>query len=88
MTLLISVLIGAVIGWIASMILQSKATGILYNMILGIVGGFVSSWLAFSLELTSDSWKNVIITAAIGAIVVIIAGRMLVRKKPQKPRRH
>ena len=85
MFLLISILIGAVCGWFASLILQSRASGILYNMILGIVGGFVAHWLRVLLELSSDSWKTTIITATTGSIVVIIAGRIML---PQKQRKH
>ena len=85
MFLLISILIGAICGWVASLILQSKAGGILYNMLLGIIGGFVAHWLRVLLELSLDSWKTTIIAAATGSIVVIIAGRMML---PSKKRKH
>lgn len=86
MGLLVSVLIGAVAGWLAGLIMRSKSGGILVNMILGILGGFVGNWLFGILDISaSSSWKGIIITSTVGAIVLIAAGRILFRK-PQKRR--
>ena len=41
--IIITCVIGAVSGWIASLIMNSKG-GLIRNIIMGIVGGFVGSW--------------------------------------------
>ena len=85
MGILVSVIIGAVAGWLAGLIMRSKSTGILVNMILGILGGFVGNWLFRVLDISASSgWKGVIITSTIGAVVIIAAGRILFRKKPKR----
>jgi len=81
MGVLVSVLIGAVAGWLAGKIMKSKSGGALINIILGIVGGFVGNWLFDVLNLSSDgSWLGSITTSTIGAII-LIAGFRYLRKK-------
>jgi uncharacterized membrane protein YeaQ/YmgE (transglycosylase-associated protein family) len=87
MDILISVIIGAVSGWLAGAIMRSKSTGVLLNIILGISGGFVGNWLLGVFDISASSgWKGVIITSTIGAIVLIVAGRMIFKQKPRKRR--
>ena len=44
-TLVVTLLIGAVSGWIAGQIKDGFGFGLLGNIVLGIVGAFVGSWL-------------------------------------------
>ena len=87
MDILISVIIGAVSGWLAGAIMRSKSTGILLNIILGISGGFVGNWLFGMLGLwASYGWKGIFVTSTIGAIVLIGAGRIVFKQNPKKRR--
>ena len=45
MGILISIAIGALFGWIASSLMHSKG-GLLWYIILGVVGGALGNWLA------------------------------------------
>ena len=82
MDLLVSVLIGAVAGWLAGLLMKSKSTGVVINIILGIVGGFVGGWLFNTLGINAISgWTGSIVTSTIGAIVLIFVGRTLFKKK-------
>lgn len=46
MNLLIWLVVGGVIGWIASMIMRTDAQqGILLNVVVGIVGALLGGWL-------------------------------------------
>jgi len=83
-TILLWLLFGAIIGWIAGAIMKSK-NSLLMNIVLGIVGsfvgGFVASLLGFG-SLTggrSLSLVNIIISVA-GACLVILLVRAI-RKK-------
>lgn len=79
---LISVLLGAIAGWLASKIMKSKSGGILLNIILGILGGFVGNWVFDFLNVSVDgSWVGRIITATVGAILLIVGARFLLKKK-------
>lgn len=44
MGILISMIVGGIIGWIASMIMGA-GNGILINIIVGIIGSALGSWL-------------------------------------------
>lgn len=82
MQLLVSVLIGAVAGWLAGVIMRSKSGGLLVNIILGILGGFVGNWLFNALGMAETrGWLGAIITSTVGAIVLILAGRILFKGK-------
>lgn len=83
MDLLYIIVIGAVAGWLAGLIWKGGGSGLLWNIILGIVGSFVGGWLLAKLGVAikiGSPTVNLIITSVIGAIVVLfIAG--LVRKR-------
>ena len=44
MNILIWLVVGGLIGWVASMLLRSPE-GILMNVVIGIVGAFIGGWL-------------------------------------------
>jgi len=82
MGILGSILIGALAGWAASMLLKSSSSGLLMNIILGILGGYVGPWLLNLLGIGfSTTWLGFFITSTIGAIVLIVLARILFEKK-------
>ena len=82
MGILVSVLLGAIAGWLASKVMKSNSGGALLNIILGILGGFVGNWIFDVLNVSVDSsWLGRIITAFVGALVLIVAARMLFKTK-------
>ena len=47
MNLIISLVIGGIIGWLASIVMKTNAQmGIIANVLVGIVGGALGHWLA------------------------------------------
>ena len=44
-SLLVILLIGAVAGWLAGQIVQGTGFGLLGDIIIGIIGAFIASWL-------------------------------------------
>lgn len=78
--LLIFLGIGLVAGWLASLILGGG--GLLRNLIVGVIGAFVGGWLLSVLGVTipiGNALISQIITATIGAIVVIVVARVIVK---------
>ena len=46
MGIIIWLIVGGVVGWLASMIMKTDAQqGILLNVVVGIVGAFIGGWL-------------------------------------------
>ncbi|MGV8830684.1 MAG: GlsB/YeaQ/YmgE family stress response membrane protein [Devosia sp.] len=78
--LLIFLAIGLVAGWLAGLVLGGG--GLLRNLIVGVIGAFVGGWL-LSVANISLPIGNVlisqIITATIGALVVILVARLITR---------
>ncbi|OFZ16487.1 MAG: hypothetical protein A3D92_17435 [Bacteroidetes bacterium RIFCSPHIGHO2_02_FULL_44_7] len=84
MDIVVSVIIGAVAGWLASMIMGSKTTGILGYMILGILGGFVGNWIFNFLNITASGWKGILVTSTAGAIALIVLGGIIFGRSSRK----
>ena len=78
--LLIFLGIGLVAGWLAGLVLGGG--GLLRNLIVGVIGAFVGGWLlsvaGISLPI-GNALLSQIVTATIGAIVVIAAARIVAR---------
>jgi uncharacterized membrane protein YeaQ/YmgE (transglycosylase-associated protein family) len=71
--LIVFLLIGAVAGWLAGVILKGGGFGLVGNIVAGVVGAFVGGWLFQQLGISLGTGIiSTILTAAIGAIVVLL----------------
>jgi uncharacterized membrane protein YeaQ/YmgE (transglycosylase-associated protein family) len=71
MNILITVIIGGVVGWAASMVMKTDAQmGIIANVIVGIVGSSLGFWLAGALGLSGGAIVRWIV-AVVGAMLLI-----------------
>jgi uncharacterized membrane protein YeaQ/YmgE (transglycosylase-associated protein family) len=79
-SLLIFLAIGLVAGWLASLILGGG--GLVRNLVVGVIGAFVGGWLlsvaGISLPIGNELLSQVI-TATIGAILVIVVARVIAK---------
>jgi len=76
------IVVGAIAGWIASRVMNSKE-GLLMMVGLGIVGGLVGGWLAANvLKMGSVDGINIetIFIATLGAILVIFVANLATGK--------
>jgi uncharacterized membrane protein YeaQ/YmgE (transglycosylase-associated protein family) len=75
-------LIGALAGWIAGLIMKGGGFGLVGDIVVGVVGGVLGGWLFGLVGLGSDgSLIGALVTAVVGAIVLIALARALNRKK-------
>ena len=71
-SLLAILIIGAVAGWLAGLIVKGYGFGLLGNIIIGIIGAFVGTWLLGRLGVSLGSGiAGAIINAVIGAVVIL-----------------
>jgi len=68
--LIISLLIGAVAGWLAGQVMRGAGFGLIVNIIVGMVGALVAGWL-FPGFLPISGIAGAIVQSAIGAIIVL-----------------
>jgi uncharacterized membrane protein YeaQ/YmgE (transglycosylase-associated protein family) len=72
MNWIITIVIGGVIGWLASLVMKTNAQmGLIANVIVGIVGSALGFWLAGVLGIGAGSAIGGYIIAVIGAAVLI-----------------
>lgn len=75
LSLLIWVIVGALAGWVASMIMKTDAEmGALANIIVGIVGALIGGWLVglFGIQVNEGELSiPSILTAILGACVLL-----------------
>ncbi len=73
MNIIITLIIGGVVGWLGSLIMKTDAQmGLIANIVVGIVGSFFGFWLAAQLGL-SQGGPIVGWLIAIGGAVLLIA---------------
>lgn len=78
MSWLVALIIGAVAGWLAGAIMDSSRGGVLFNIVIGILGGIVGAWLFGLLNIfPADNIWGVLLTATVGAVVIIIIARLI-----------
>jgi uncharacterized membrane protein YeaQ/YmgE (transglycosylase-associated protein family) len=72
MNWIVTIVVGGIIGWLASMVMKTNAQmGMIANILVGIVGSSLGFWLAGLIGL--DAYGSVArwIVAVIGAAVLI-----------------
>jgi len=72
MHLIVAIIIGGVVGWIASLIMKTNAQmGILANIIVGIIGSALGHWLAGAIGLATYGAIASGIVSVLGAVILI-----------------
>ncbi|HWK37003.1 GlsB/YeaQ/YmgE family stress response membrane protein [Sphingomonas sp.] len=80
MSLIIWLVLGGVIGWLASIIMRTDAQqGIFLNIIVGIVGAFLGGFL-FNRNLNNYDFSLPALLAALVGAVILLAIVNLVRR--------
>jgi uncharacterized membrane protein YeaQ/YmgE (transglycosylase-associated protein family) len=88
MSFLSWIVFGALAGWIGSMIVNRTGEGLLRDILLGIVGGFVGGWLFSAMGSTGVTGFNVwsLFVAVVGSVIVLMLYHTIARPHgPQSP---
>jgi len=70
-SLLIYLAVGALVGWLAGIIVKGRGFGIIGNVIVGIVGSVLGGFLFGLLGITAGGFLGSIIMATIGAVILL-----------------
>ena len=84
MNLLLWIVLGALAGWIASLIMKTDAQqGAIMNIVLGIVGALVGGFIMslFGLEGVTGFNLYSILVSILGAVMLVWLGRMVTRDR-------
>jgi uncharacterized membrane protein YeaQ/YmgE (transglycosylase-associated protein family) len=78
--ILIILVVGAVAGWLAGLIVRGAGFGLIGDIIVGIVGAFIAGWLLPRLGVHIMSGMiGAIIDATIGAVILLLVIRLIRR---------
>jgi uncharacterized membrane protein YeaQ/YmgE (transglycosylase-associated protein family) len=78
-SLVIFLLIGAVAGWLAGVVVKGGGFGLVGDIVVGILGAFLAGLLFPRLNLGLTGITGAIVYAAIGAIVLLLLIRLVRR---------
>jgi uncharacterized membrane protein YeaQ/YmgE (transglycosylase-associated protein family) len=71
--LLIWLVVGALAGWIAGLIVKGYGFGLIGNIIVGIIGAVIAGWLLPRLGIVIGSgFVAALINAIIGAVILLV----------------
>jgi len=78
------IVLGAIAGWIGSMLVNRTGEGLFRDILLGIVGGLVGGWLFQAVGSTGVTGFNVwsLLVAVIGSVIVLMLYHAI---RPQGP---
>jgi uncharacterized membrane protein YeaQ/YmgE (transglycosylase-associated protein family) len=72
-SLLVILVVGLVAGWLAGKIMRGSGYGIIGDIIVGIIGAFIGTWLWGVLHLPTigNIWVDRIVVSTVGALVLL-----------------
>ena len=71
-------IVGAIAGWLAGLVMRGGGFGLIGDIVVGIAGAFISSWLFPKLGIHIGSGLiSEIIYSAIGAVLLLLIVRLV-----------
>jgi uncharacterized membrane protein YeaQ/YmgE (transglycosylase-associated protein family) len=72
-SIIVWLIVGAIAGWLAGLIVKGGGFGLVGNIVIGIIGAVVAGWLLPALGVNLGTGiVAAIIDSAIGAVVVLV----------------
>jgi len=79
-TIVIWLIVGAIAGWLAGMVVKGSGYGLIGDIIVGIIGAVIAGWLLPRLGIyNGGGFIAAIIDAFIGAVILLIILRLIRR---------
>jgi uncharacterized membrane protein YeaQ/YmgE (transglycosylase-associated protein family) len=72
MGLLWTLIIGAIAGWLAGTLVKGRGFGLIVDIIVGIVGAFIGSWVFGLLGLSAWGLLGQLCMATVGAVILLV----------------
>jgi uncharacterized membrane protein YeaQ/YmgE (transglycosylase-associated protein family) len=83
MGLIATIVMGILAGWITGLLMRGSGYGVIWDLILGVVGAIVGGWLSsifLGVDLTGGFNLTTLIVSIIGAVVVTLIFRLVTRR--------
>ena len=80
MNIIIWLIVGAIAGWLAGMVVKGGGFGLIGDIIVGIVGGLIAGWLLPRLGINVGSgFVAAVIDSFSGAVILLLILRLVKR---------
>jgi len=80
MGIIIWLIVGAIAGWLAGMVVKGGGFGLIGDIIVGIIGGLIAGWLLPRIGIfIGGGFVGDVINAFIGAVILLIILRLIKR---------
>ncbi len=78
-SLIAILIVGAVAGWLAGLIVRGRGHGILANVVVGVLGAFIASMVlpAIGLRIGGGGIVASILHATLGAVILLVLLRLI-----------
>jgi uncharacterized membrane protein YeaQ/YmgE (transglycosylase-associated protein family) len=76
-SLIVFLIIGVVAGFLAGKIMKGGGFGLLGDLVVGVIGAFLGGWLFGMLGLFPAGMLGTLITATVGAVVLLWVIRLV-----------
>jgi uncharacterized membrane protein YeaQ/YmgE (transglycosylase-associated protein family) len=80
-SIIIWLIVGAIAGWLAGMVVRGGGFGLIGDIIVGIIGAVIAGWLLplIHFPVIGPPIINAIIDAFIGAVILLVILRLVKR---------
>jgi len=76
-SLVVFLIIGAVAGWLAGVVMKGGGFGLLGDIVVGIIGAYIGGWLFGALGIFAGGFIGAVITAFVGACALLFVIRLI-----------
>ena len=78
MGIVVWIIVGAIAGFAASKVVRGKGMGLIWDIVVGVLGAFLGGWLAGLVGIAVGGLLAEIIVAFIGAVILLFVFRAMV----------
>jgi len=79
-SIIVWLIVGAIAGWLAGMVVKGGGFGLIGDIVVGIIGAVIAGWLLPTLHIAIGSgFVAAVIDAFIGAVILLIVLRLIKR---------
>jgi uncharacterized membrane protein YeaQ/YmgE (transglycosylase-associated protein family) len=83
MGIVVFIIVGAIAGFVASKVLTGKGMGLIWDIVVGVLGAFLGGWLASLVGLpvaTGTFTVGGLLAAFVGAVILLVIFRALTHR--------
>ena len=79
--IIVFLVVGIIAGWLAGLIWKKRGFGLLGNLVVGIIGAFIGSYVFGLLKISFHGIIGLIIAAVVGALILLFIISLLFKKR-------